>query len=103
MVVFQFWMGVHPNGPARLLETSEDLSNRLKNHPNLLAAHEKGLYNSFISLEMFKIAFCSRFRNPSVPLQGAVRRKGAFFAKSSNQGTMQLFVGKVYLHSLSRQ
>ncbi|VDP53918.1 unnamed protein product [Heligmosomoides polygyrus] len=38
----EFWMGVHPNGPARLLETSEDLSNRLKNHPNLLAAHEKG-------------------------------------------------------------
>ncbi|KHJ84952.1 phosphomannose isomerase type I, partial [Oesophagostomum dentatum] len=38
----EFWMGVHPNGPAKLVETSEDLSNRIKNHPELVATHEKG-------------------------------------------------------------
>ncbi|KAL6725123.1 hypothetical protein Aduo_019935 [Ancylostoma duodenale] len=38
----EFWMGVHPNGPAKLVETSEDLSNRIKHHPELVADHEKG-------------------------------------------------------------
>ncbi|RCN44138.1 phosphomannose isomerase type I [Ancylostoma caninum] len=35
-------MGVHPNGPAKLVETSEDLSNRIKHHPELVADHENG-------------------------------------------------------------
>ncbi|KAK6759684.1 hypothetical protein RB195_021326 [Necator americanus] len=38
----EFWMGVHPNGPAKIAETSEDLSNRIKNHPEIVADHEEG-------------------------------------------------------------
>ncbi|WKY15501.1 hypothetical protein Q1695_000744 [Nippostrongylus brasiliensis] len=38
----EFWMGVHPNGPSKIAETSEDLANRIKNHPELIGSHEGG-------------------------------------------------------------
>ncbi|KJH44234.1 phosphomannose isomerase type I [Dictyocaulus viviparus] len=38
----EFWMGVHPNGPSKLAESSEDLSTLIKNHPNYLGDHEHG-------------------------------------------------------------
>ncbi|VDK53377.1 unnamed protein product [Cylicostephanus goldi] len=38
----EFWMGVHPNGPAKIAETLEDLANRITNHPELVGEHEQG-------------------------------------------------------------
>ncbi|KAK5969556.1 hypothetical protein GCK32_007395 [Trichostrongylus colubriformis] len=38
----EFWMGVHKNGPAKLVDTSEYLSTRIENHPEVVGKHEQG-------------------------------------------------------------
>ncbi|XGW04604.1 hypothetical protein V3C99_015637 [Haemonchus contortus] len=38
----EFWMGVHKNGPAKIEQTSEDLLNCIKNHPEMVGKHEQG-------------------------------------------------------------
>lgn len=39
---FQLWMGVHPNGPSRLVSNGKLLSEKIAESKSLLADHEGG-------------------------------------------------------------
>uniref|UniRef100_A0A0K0D6B3 mannose-6-phosphate isomerase n=1 Tax=Angiostrongylus cantonensis TaxID=6313 RepID=A0A0K0D6B3_ANGCA len=39
----ELWMGVHPNGPSKIVDSTEDLSTLIKDHPNFVAKHEQGM------------------------------------------------------------
>ncbi|KAE9419394.1 hypothetical protein Angca_003348, partial [Angiostrongylus cantonensis] len=39
----ELWMGVHPNGPSKIVDSTEDLSTLIKDHPDFVAKHEQGM------------------------------------------------------------